>query len=170
MRPVSSTRAHLAFVSIDTHTATFASVAHLPIFDADASILRHRFDQACLPLLINRHVLLCDLPGDFQERLSQFRLFLVQSLHPAFQRLQDLQDQAQRLFSLSKLIPVTIECRFQACATHEFCSSLMCYLGQLPPLLVSHHAHDRLERVSHQILGILNSSCSPQRAAIQRGT
>src|SRR4249920_3768261 len=68
IRPVSSTRAHMAFVSINAHTATFASVAHLPIFDADASIFGHPFDQAGLPLLINLHVLLFDLPGDFQER------------------------------------------------------------------------------------------------------
>src|SRR6266853_1295722 len=105
---------HMAFVSIYAHTATFASVAHLPSFDADTSIFGHPFDQARFPLLIDWHILLFDLPGAFQGRLSQFRLFLLQGLHPAFHRLHHFPDEAQRLFSLPKLIPVAIECRFQA--------------------------------------------------------
>src|SRR6266566_9915843 len=44
------------------------------------------------------------------------------------------------------------------------------HLGQLPPLLIGHHAHDLLERVSQQIIRVLDSSRSPQRTAIQGST
>src|SRR5260370_16270095 len=42
---------HMPFVSIYPHTATFAPVTHLPIFDTDASVLGDSFDQAGFPHL-----------------------------------------------------------------------------------------------------------------------
>jgi hypothetical protein len=80
-----------------------------PSSSALASIFGHPFDQAGFPLLIDVHLLLFDLPGEGEGRLSQFHLFLWQGLHPACPPLQDVQDEAQRLFWLPKLIPVAIE-------------------------------------------------------------
>src|SRR6266478_591219 len=93
-----------------------------------------------------------------ERGLRQLRLFLLQRVHPGFHGLQDGQDQAQRLFSLPDLVPIPIEGRLQARLTHHPCSGLFGYLGQLPPLLVCHHAHDLFERVSHQIRGVFHSS------------
>ena len=75
-----------------------------------------------------------------------------------------------RAFSLLELIPVSIQRGLETRGAEQFCSRLLCYLGQLPPLLVGHHTHDLLERVSHQIIRILDTPGSPQRATIQRGT
>lgn len=75
---------HMALVSIYPHTAALPSVTHLGVFDADASIFRHAFDQADFPTLINRYILHVDLLGDFQDRLRQLRLISRQGLHPTF--------------------------------------------------------------------------------------
>src|SRR5258708_32937041 len=104
---------HMAFVSTHTHAAALPSMPHLSIFDTDASIFGHSFDEVSFPVLIDLHILFSDLLGNFQGRLSQFYLILLQSLHPGFHGLQRVQDQAQRLFSLSNLIPITIEDCFQ---------------------------------------------------------
>jgi hypothetical protein len=51
---------HVPLVSIHAHTATFASMAHLSIFDADASVLGDSFDEAGKARLIDLHILLFD--------------------------------------------------------------------------------------------------------------
>jgi hypothetical protein len=85
---------HMALVAIHAHTTTFASVAHLSIFDADASIFGHAFDQARFPFLIDMHILRFHLLSYLHRRLSEFCFALWEGLHPAFYRLQHLQDQA----------------------------------------------------------------------------
>src|SRR2546426_4429847 len=47
----------MPLVSIYPHTATFADVPHLPVFDADAPIFGDSFDQAHLLLLVDLHIL-----------------------------------------------------------------------------------------------------------------
>src|SRR5439155_14731309 len=51
---------HMAFVAIHPHATTFASVAHLPVFHADAPLFGDPLDQADLPLLIDLYVLRLD--------------------------------------------------------------------------------------------------------------
>jgi hypothetical protein len=50
----------------------------------------------------------------------------------------------------------------------HLCPSLFSYFHQFSSLLISHYLYDLFESMSHQVVGILNSSHSPQRTAIQR--
>jgi len=52
---------HMSLVSIYPHAPTFASVAHLPILDADAPIFGDALDEAGFALLIDLYILLLDL-------------------------------------------------------------------------------------------------------------
>jgi hypothetical protein len=161
---------HMPLVSIHSHAPTFAPVAHLPIFHADAAVFGDPLDQAHLSLFADLHILLLDLFGNRQDRIGHsFVLLIAQLLDPGIYRVQHLQDQCQRLVFLQLLIPVPVQCCLQACATDKFCPRFLGDFGQLPPLLVCHHTHDLFERVSHQIIRIFHPSCSPQRATIQGG-
>jgi len=52
---------HMPLVAIYPHTATFTSMAHLPIFDADAPVFGDTLDEAGFSLLIDLPILLLDL-------------------------------------------------------------------------------------------------------------
>ena len=127
-------------------------------------------DQAGFAVLVRLDILRFDLLGNLQRRLRQVCLFLRQGLDPGFHRVQHVQDEAQSFFSAGYLVPIPVKSCLQARCAHHFGSRLFGYLDQLPPLLVSHHAHDLFQRVSQEIVGILDSSGSPQRAAIECGS
>lgn len=52
---------HMALVPIHAYAATFTTMTHLPIFDADASIFSDTFDEAGVALRIDLYILLLDL-------------------------------------------------------------------------------------------------------------
>src|SRR5262245_3854273 len=118
----------MAFVPIDQDTATFATMAHLPIFHANAQVFCYPFDQAVLALLIHLYILRLHLLSNRERRLSQECLFLLQSLYPALHCSQHVQNQGECLIFLALLVPITIQRRFETAFTDECCSSFPGYL------------------------------------------
>src|SRR5437016_3591110 len=122
IRPLSRTRAPMPLVSIHPHAPTFATMAHLSVFDADAPVLGNPLDEARLSLFADLHILLLDLFCNRQDRIGHsFVLWIAQLLDPGINCVQHLQNQCQRLVFLELLIPVPIQRCLQACATDQFC-------------------------------------------------
>jgi hypothetical protein len=88
--------------------------------------------KPALPCSFVFHVLRGDLLGTLQRRRRQVSLVLLESLRPAFHRMEHVQDEAQRLFSLLCFVPILIKRNLQTCGNNELSSRFFRSFGQLP--------------------------------------
>ena len=86
---------------------------------------------------------------------------MLKRLHPRLHGVQYLHDKVQRLLSLLGLIPIPIKRRFQTRAAHDLCSCLMTDVAHCLPALFGDQAQRLFERVSDEVVRILDATRSP---------
>jgi len=136
-------------VTIHTHAPAFSSVPHVGVFVTFASIFGDPFDQVRLPLLSICDILRLHMLSNLQGWLHHLHFFRRKCLYPGCHRLQILQNEPERFFSLSRLIPVSIERGFQASSALQRCSGFLPDLCQFLSLLLGHRANDRISARAH---------------------
>ena len=100
---------HVTDVTIDAHTAAFASMPHLGVFNRNTPIFGHSCAQGGTFRRTLLHILLFHLLGRPHAKSHDGSVMaLGRCVEPAFHGRQGGQDDAQGLFTLSGIVPVSI--------------------------------------------------------------